>query len=80
MYVSIEFYWCCCCYSKFDNNFGADAAAINIAYYNARFNNVAFSNNTGTAVRVSFIITVPVFCILKCMELSQANCFYCFNC
>jgi len=40
-------------HSKFTNNTGAEAAAINIDYYNARFNNVEFSNNTGTAVRVS---------------------------
>ncbi|XP_065908083.1 uncharacterized protein [Dysidea avara] len=37
---------------NFDSNFGAGAAAINIAYYNARFNNVTFRNNTGTTVRV----------------------------
>ncbi|XP_065908079.1 uncharacterized protein [Dysidea avara] len=36
----------------FDSNFGADAAAINIAYYNTRFDNVTFSNNIGNAVRV----------------------------
>ncbi|XP_065906983.1 uncharacterized protein [Dysidea avara] len=36
----------------FDSNLGADAAAINIAYYNARFDNVTFRNNIGTTVRV----------------------------
>ena len=38
----------------FDSNYGADAAAINLAFYNARFGNVTFKNNTGgSAVRVS---------------------------
>ncbi|XP_065908085.1 uncharacterized protein [Dysidea avara] len=36
----------------FDSNFGAEAAAINIAYYNARFDNVTFRNNIGTTVQM----------------------------
>jgi len=44
--------------SLFDSNFGAEAAAIEIAYYNARFDNVTFRNNIGTAVQVS-VVFVP---------------------
>ncbi|XP_065907172.1 uncharacterized protein [Dysidea avara] len=36
----------------FDSNFGAGGAAISIAYFNARFDNVRFRNNIGTAVQV----------------------------
>ncbi|XP_065913374.1 uncharacterized protein [Dysidea avara] len=31
----------------FDSNYGADAAAVSIAFYNAVFENVTFKNNTG---------------------------------
>jgi len=41
--------------SIFDSNFGVEAAAINIAYYNARFDTVTFKNNIGTAVQVSMM-------------------------
>ena len=44
-------------YSLFDGNHGADGAAINLAYYNVKFDNVTFSNNVGSAVRVSKIIS-----------------------
>ena len=64
MYVCIESYWCCYCYSNFDSNFGAGAAAINIAYYNARFNNVTFRNNTGTTVRVSSCMFLSLLLLL----------------
>jgi len=38
----------------FDSNCGADAAAVNVAFYNVRFyDNVTFKNNIGSAVRVS---------------------------
>ena len=43
-------------YSLFDSNYGADGAAINLAYYNVNFNNVTFANNIGSAVRVSKIV------------------------
>ena len=47
--------------SLFDSNYGADAAAINLAFYNVRFfHNVTFRNNTGSAVRVSISVTNPV--------------------
>ena len=42
--------------SLFDSNFGAGGAAISIAYFNARFDNVRFRNNIGTAVQVSVTV------------------------
>ena len=42
--------------SIFDRNFGVEAAAINIAYYNARFDTVTFKNNIGTTVQVSIVL------------------------
>ena len=44
-------------YSVFDSNYGADAAAINLAFYNVQFfDNVTFRNNTRSAVRVSISV------------------------
>ena len=45
-------------FSVFDGNIAADGSAINIAYYSARFENVTFSRNKESAVRVSYIESV----------------------
>ena len=43
--------------SVFDGNFGADGAAVSFYYRSGTFDNVTFSNQTGTAVRVSTAYT-----------------------
>ena len=40
-------------YSIFDGNLATDGAAMNLAYYSARFSNVTFRNNKESAIRVS---------------------------
>jgi len=42
--------------STFEGNSGSGGAAINLAYYNARFDNVNFTNNIGSTLRVSMIM------------------------
>jgi len=39
--------------SVFAGNYGVDGAALGFYYRRARFDNVTFSNQSGTAVRVS---------------------------
>lgn len=39
--------------SIFDNNRAVDGAAMNLAYYSAKFDNVTFMNNMESAIRVS---------------------------
>jgi len=39
----------------FDGNTAADGSAINVAYYSIKFDNVTFSNNKESAVRVSYV-------------------------
>ena len=39
--------------SEFDGNTAPSGAAINLAYYNARMDNVSFRNHHGSAIRVS---------------------------
>ena len=46
----------CVLSSVFDDNFGADGAAVSLYYRSARLDNVTFSNQRGTAVRVSTIL------------------------
>lgn len=41
-------------YSVFDGNHASDGAAMNLAYYSAKFDNVTFRNSTESAIRVSF--------------------------
>ena len=46
--------------SVFDGNYAADGAAMNVAHYSAKFDNVTFSNNTESAIRVSLYC---IYCI-----------------
>ena len=48
--------------SVFDGNYAADGAAMNVAHYSAKFDNVTFSNNTESAIRVS------LYCICDCLS------------
>ena len=45
-------------YSIFDGNTAADASAINLAFYSAKFDNVTFGNNRESAVRVSQVLEI----------------------
>ena len=42
--------------SVFDDNFGADGATVSLSYYSGKLDNVTFSNQRGTAVRVSTLL------------------------
>ena len=60
-------------YSLFDGNRGADGAAINLAYYNVNFDNVTFSNNVGSAVRVSEIILHQDTVVCRAAQVNGAS-------
>ena len=42
--------------SIFDNNHASDGAAMNLAFYSAKFDNVTFRNNVESAIRVSLYV------------------------
>ena len=60
-------------YSLFDGNHGADGSAINLAYYNVNFDNVTFSNNVGSAVRVSEIILHQDTVVCRAAQVNGAS-------
>ena len=53
--------------SIFDDNYGADGAAVSLSYYTGSFNNVTFRNHRGPVLRVSNnynnIVCVLCLCI-----------------
>ena len=46
--------------SIFDGNCAADGAAVNLAYYSAKFTNVTFSNSIESTIRVSLYCTYRI--------------------
>ena len=50
--------------SLFDGNLAADGAAVNLAYYSAKFANVTFSNSIESTIRVSLYCTYIRVCTI----------------
>lgn len=46
-------------YSTFDGNVAPSGAAVQLGYYDARMDNVSFSNHQGSAIRVSIHLSNP---------------------
>lgn len=47
-------------YSIFDGNHATDGAAINMAHYSAKFDNVTFKNNRESTIRVRFNLHMDI--------------------
>ena len=60
-------------FSIFDDNHAPDGAAVSLAYYGAKFENVTFRSNAESAIRVSLLL--PTLVVKTWLHMASAKTF-----